>query len=165
MTQPPDGDGASIDVLMATYNGERLIAEQIESILRQSHQDWKLTVRDDCSTDGTCAIVRDYARRHPDRIVAQERPTASRSAQRNFLEMLAGSDAPYVMLCDHGDVWLEDKIAVTVARMGELEQRFGRDVPMLVHSDLIVTDPDLRVVAPSMMDASSSTAGRAGSLG
>ncbi|HEY5514768.1 MAG TPA: glycosyltransferase [Pengzhenrongella sp.] len=70
MTHPPDGDGASIDVLMATYNGERFIAEQIESILRQSHPDWKLTVRDDCSTDGTCAIVRDYARRRPDRIGA-----------------------------------------------------------------------------------------------
>ena len=151
---PERGGGhPSIDVLMATYNGERFVADQIESVLRQSYPDWKLTVRDDCSTDGTGAVVRDYARRHPDRIVVQARPTASGSAQRNFLEMLAGSDAPYVMLCDHDDVWLEDKIAVTVARMGELEQRFGRDVPLLVHSDLIVTDPDLRVVAPSMMDA------------
>jgi len=62
---PERGGGhPSIDVLMATYNGERFVGDQIESILRQSHQDWKLTVRDDCSTDGTCAIVRDYARRH-----------------------------------------------------------------------------------------------------
>ena len=74
MTQPPDGDGASIDVLMATYNGERFIAEQIESILRQSHPDWKLTVRDDCSTDGTLAVAREHARRQLRRLPAPGPP-------------------------------------------------------------------------------------------
>ena len=57
MTQPPDGDGASIDVLMATYNGERFVAEQIESILRQSHPDWKLTVRDEVGPDGRVSFA------------------------------------------------------------------------------------------------------------
>lgn len=131
MTQPPDGDGASIDVLMATYNGERFIAEQIESILRQSHPDWKLTVRDDCSTDGTGAVVRDYARRHPDRIVAQQRGENSGSAEQNFFEMLLESTARYVMLCDQDDLWLDDKIALTVGRMAEMEHRFGADTAVL----------------------------------
>ena len=130
-TQPPDGDGASIDVLMATYNGERFVAEQIESILRQSHPDWKLTVRDDCSTDGTCAVVRDYARRHPDRIVAQQRGENSGSAEQNFFEMLLESTARYVMLCDQDDLWLDDKIALTVGRMAEMEHRFGADTAVL----------------------------------
>lgn len=50
-----------IDILMATYNGERFIAEQIESIQRQSYKNWRLLVSDDCSTDGTLDVVRRYA--------------------------------------------------------------------------------------------------------
>ena len=46
---------------MATYNGERFIAEQIESIQRQSYKNWRLLVSDDCSTDGTLDVVRRYA--------------------------------------------------------------------------------------------------------
>lgn len=150
---PGTGAGHTIDILLATYNGERFIDAQIESVLRQNRTDWMLTVRDDCSTDGTLALVHDLARRHPGRITVQARPTASGSAKQNFLEMLTGSHAPYVMLCDHDDVWLEDKIALTAARMRELEHRFGADVPLLVHSDLIVTDAELQVLSPSMMDA------------
>jgi len=149
----PGTDGPTIDVLMAAHNGERFIGEQIESVLRQGSTGWRLTVRDDCSTDGTLAIVGDYAARHPDRIVAEERGENSGSAKQNFLEMLLRSEAPYVMLCDQDDVWLDDKIAVTLQRMAEMERRHGADTPLLVHSDLTVTDTALRVTARSMMAA------------
>jgi len=150
---PGSAPGHTIDILMATYNGERFVGEQIESILRQSDPDWTLTVRDDCSTDGTVAVVRDIAARHPDRIAVQLRGESSGSAARSFLEMLRASHAPYVMLSDHDDVWLDDKIAVTVAKMRELERRFGAGTPLLVHTDLTVTDAGLRVTSRSMMDA------------
>jgi len=149
----PGTDGPTIDVLMAAHNGERFIGEQIESVLRQGSTGWRLTVRDDCSTDGTLAIVGDCAARHPDRIVAEERGENSGSAKQNFLEMLLRSEAPYVMLCDQDDVWLDDKIAVTLQRMAEMERRHGADTPLLVHSDLTVTDTALRVTSRSMMDA------------
>jgi len=153
MTASRDGDGAPIDVLMATYDGESFVGDQIESILRQSHPDWKLTVQDDCSTDGTGTVIRDYARQHPDRIVARERGSNSGSAKQNFFELLLASRARYVMLCDQDDVWLDDKIAVTLQRMMEMERRHGADTPLLVHSDLTVTDTALRVTARSMMAA------------
>ena len=50
-----------VDILMATYNGERYIGEQIESIRRQTWRNWRLLVSDDCSNDGTLDIVRGYA--------------------------------------------------------------------------------------------------------
>ena len=153
MTASRDGDGAPIDVLMATYDGESFVGDQIESILRQSHPDWKLTVQDDCSTDGTGTVIRDYARQHPDRIVARERGSNSGSAKQNFFELLLASRARYVMLCDQDDVWLDDKIAVTLQRMMEMERRHGADTPLLVHTDLTVTDAGLRVTSRSMMDA------------
>jgi len=153
MTASRDGDGAPIDVLKATYDGESFVGDQIESILRQSHPDWKLTVQDDCSTDGTGTVIRDYARQHPDRIVARERGSNSGSAKQNFFELLLASRARYVMLCDQDDVWLDDKIAVTLQRMMEMERRHGADTPLLVHSDLMVADTALRVTARSMMAA------------
>jgi len=46
-----------IDILMATYNGERFLRPQLDSILQQSDQDWQLLIRDDCSTDSTVQII------------------------------------------------------------------------------------------------------------
>jgi glycosyltransferase involved in cell wall biosynthesis len=138
---------------MATYNGERFIADQIDSLLRQTETQWHLTIRDDRSTDRTHAIALEYARRHPERITVQQRETNSGSAKQNFLEMLGATRARHVMFCDHDDVWAEDKVAVTLTEMRAMEDRFGSDLPMLVHTDLTVTDSDLRVLEPSMMRA------------
>jgi glycosyltransferase involved in cell wall biosynthesis len=152
--RPDSGDeGAAIDVLMAAYNGEKYLSEQIESILRQSDRGWTLTVRDDCSTDGTLAIARDYAERHPDRIIAQERTQNTGSAKQNFLEMLLDSSAPYVMFSDDDDVWLDDKISVTLSKMRAMERDFGVDTPLLVHTDLTVADRNLTVTSRSMADS------------
>lgn len=153
MADPERAGTTRLDVLLAAHNGERFIAEQIESVLRQSDTDWFLRIRDDCSTDATLAIALDYARRHPDRISVEQRHENSGSARQNFLEMLSASRAPFVMFCDHDDVWHEDKIALTRAKMQTLEAEWGADVPLLVHTDLVVTDAALRVVAPSMMRA------------
>ena len=49
-----------IDVLMATYNGEKYLKEQIDSILNQTYQNIQLIISDDCSTDGTREILRQY---------------------------------------------------------------------------------------------------------
>ena len=153
MADHGSGDAGPIEVLMAAYNGERFVADQIDSLLRQTEPGWHLTIRDDHSTDGTLAIAREYARRDPERITVQQRGSNSGSAKQNFLEMLGATRARYVMFCDHDDVWAEDKVAVTLAKMRAMEDRFGSDAPMLVHTDLTVVDPDLRVLAPSMMRA------------
>lgn len=153
MPEAPGPAGTRLEILMATRNGERYVAEQITSILGQTHGDWTLTVRDDCSTDGTVGIVTDLAREHPGRITVLRRETPSGSAARSFLEMVAGSAADYVMLCDQDDVWETDKIAVTLAEMRRLESRAGSPAPLLVHTDLTVTDENLRVVAASMTRA------------
>ena len=53
-------DDKKIDILMATYNGEKYIKEQIDSIIGQTYQNWQLIIRDDCSNDQTITIIDEY---------------------------------------------------------------------------------------------------------
>ena len=70
----------SIDILMATYNGEKYIAEQIESILGQTAGDWRLLICDDCSRDSTAEIIKKYRYHNKGRIFLYENEKNSGSA-------------------------------------------------------------------------------------
>ena len=72
-----------IDILMATYNGEKYLREQLDSILHQSNTDWRLIIRDDCSTDSTVQIIQEYQAQYPDKLVLIQADTPSGSAQNN----------------------------------------------------------------------------------
>ncbi|MCZ6637640.1 MAG: glycosyltransferase, partial [Alphaproteobacteria bacterium] len=65
-------DAPRIDILLATWNGQRYLAEQIDSILTQTFTDWRLLIRDDGSTDGTLDIIRRYVSENPDRMAVIE---------------------------------------------------------------------------------------------
>lgn len=132
-----------IAILLATYNGERFLKAQVESILRQTEQRFTLYIRDDRSTDGTFAIAEDYAARYPDRVHAAQNAANSGGAKENFLRMMADHQDDYVMLCDQDDVWLDTKIERTLSAMRALEEAHGRDRPLLVHTDLRVVGETL----------------------
>lgn len=140
-----------ITILMAAYNGEKYIGEQIQSILDQTYQDWKLVIQDDCSIDATFNIASDYAEKYPGKITAVRRPVNSGSAMNNFFSMLSFADDPYIMLSDQDDVWMPDKIMVSIERMKELENTNGEEIPLLVHSDLVVVDDALHKVDKSFL--------------
>jgi glycosyltransferase involved in cell wall biosynthesis len=139
-----------ITILLAACNGEKYIAEQIESILDQTYGNWTLVVQDDCSEDKTCEIVEKYAGRYADRIILKKRNTPSGSAKNNFFSMLKYAGSGYIMTCDQDDAWLPDKIEVTIDKMREIEAEAGYERPILVHSDLKVTDEKLNVIADSL---------------
>ena len=133
-----------IDIMMATHNGERYVAEQIESLLWQSFEDWHLYISDDCSEDRTLEILKAYARREP-RITVVSGEVCYGSAKANFMHLLKLSKAPYAMFCDQDDVWLPDKIQKTIERMHELETARRENDPLLVLSDMAVVDEELRL--------------------
>ncbi len=140
-----------IDILMAVYNGERFLEEQLESILAQSWDDWRLLIRDDASTDGTPQILQRYRDRYPERVVLYCNSENTGAPQKTFFQLVQDSTAPYLMTCDHDDVWLPDKISRTFEKMQELENRWGKELPLLVHTDLQVVDEELHLISPSMI--------------
>lgn len=146
-----------ISILMATYNGEKYIEEQLDSLLKQTFQDFEIFIRDDCSNDKTLRILQDYHKRFPNKIFIETSEKNSGSAKHNFFNLLVShKEANYVMLCDQDDVWNPDKIEITFNEMKQMEKLYGLETPILVHTDLTVVDSELKVINPSykkMLDA------------
>ena len=132
-----------IDILMAAYNGEEFIAEQIDSILNQTFQDFRLLIRDDGSSDNTPAIIEDYAQKYPDKIEIVHDDVVCRNPYKNFMELLKHAKADYVMFSDQDDYWLPYKIQVTLWHIKELERK-NPGLPALVFSGMKVVDENLQ---------------------
>jgi glycosyltransferase involved in cell wall biosynthesis len=140
---------AEIDVLMATWNGARFIGQQLESLFRQTFQDFRLIVRDDGSSDSTLQIVEQYRCRYSDRVIVRTN-LSRQGACRTFSLLAEESSAPYVAFCDQDDVWREDKLELGYTAAKHVEAEHGVHTPVLVFSDLELVGEDSKILAPSM---------------
>lgn len=146
-----DHGGPSIEVALTTYNSEPYLTPLLDSLFAQTRQDFTLLVADDASTDGTKAIIEDYCRRYPGRIEQLPPDGPRRGVIANFDRVLARASADYVFLCDHDDVWLPNKIELSLEAMRSLEAGHRPGTPLLVHTDLVVTDAELAVINDSLV--------------
>ncbi len=97
-----------LSVAMITYNQERFIGQALEGVLSQKvNFDYEIVIGEDCSTDGTRAIVADFARRYPDRMVPIFREL-NVGAMQNFAETLATCRGEYVAFLEGDDYWTRD---------------------------------------------------------
>ena len=133
---------------MTTYQGEKYLKEQLDSLFMQDHTDWHLTVSDDGSDDGTNRIIDEYSNEYPDRISVYRSGIHFGTASTHYMHLLRNCEAEYIMFCDQDDIWHKDKIKKTYERMKE-EETAGKAV--LIFSDLAVTDEELHPLAPSIM--------------
>lgn len=127
-----------IDILLATYNGEKFLAEQINSILAQTFDEWRLLIRDDGSTDATRQIITDFFQRYPDKIVVIDDTDKNLGVTHNFERLMEHSNAPYVMFCDQDDIWFPDKIEKSLQALHQMEQHYPSPIPLLVYTNLSV---------------------------
>lgn len=139
-----------VTIIMAVYNGECYIREQLESIKQQTYHKWKLIIRDDGSTDKTVDIIKAFQQETEQEVVLYENYPSSGSAKENFFRLLEDADDSYIMFCDQDDIWKEDKILHTLSCMKELEENPA--IPVLVHSDLAVIDGRGAVKADSFFE-------------
>ena len=140
-----------VEILLATYNGERYIREQIDSILNQDYENWIVRACDDASTDKTYQILMEYKEKFPDKFIIEKRQKGFGSAKLNFAHLIQNSSCDYVMCCDQDDVWLPNKISLTLQEMKRNEKD---GIPVLVHTDLKVVDAELNVLSDSFFEHS-----------
>ena len=139
----------TIEILLATFQSEAYLREQIDSILNQTDSNWTLLIHDGGSTDSTLEIVRSYEKKFPQKI--RMLGSSRASACRNFSHLLEASSSELVMLCDHDDVWLPEKISVTRKKFIDETAKIPPGTPLLVFSDLTIVDKDLNMIYPSLM--------------
>jgi glycosyltransferase involved in cell wall biosynthesis len=138
-----------VDVLLATYNGERFLERQIESILEQMDSDCRLLIRDDGSSDGTLSLVQKFVSQEPHRVVLLNDQSPRLGVCANFGRLIEHSDADYVAFCDQDDIWLPGHLSTPLERIKAVEQDLGANTPVLAHTDLVVVDENLQTIAPS----------------
>ena len=127
---------------MSTYNGEKYIREQLDSIINQTYPSVKVLVRDDGSSDGTIGILEEYAVKY-DNIVYYSGKNLG--VIQSFLQLLRDSDdaAGYYAFADQDDVWLPEKVEKAVEM---LDNNKDTSLPLLYCSDVYLTDEDLNVI-------------------
>ena len=129
-----------IDILMATYNGEKYLKEQIDSILNQTHKDFRLLISDDCSQDATRQILQEYVEK--DNRVVVFLQTKNLGVVLNFEYLMKKVENEYFMFSDQDDIWQKDKIEKSLDQMLKTNSD-------LVYSDLKVVNQELDVLHKS----------------
>lgn len=132
-----------IDVLLATYNGEKYLKEQIDSILKQTYQNIQLIISDDGSKDHTREILKEYEEK--DNRVKVYYQNENLGCIRNFEFLLKQVKSPIYMLSDQDDIWKPEKIEKTYEKL--IEEKAD-----LVFGDLEVVDDELKTMYPSFND-------------
>jgi len=129
-----------IDILMATYNGEKYIKDQLDSILNQSYKDFRLLISDDGSKDSTVQILNEYSSKD-DRIkifIQKE----NLGVIKNFEFLIKQVESEYFMFSDQDDIWNEQKIEKSLGKIEETNSD-------LVYCDLEVVDENLQTLSES----------------
>lgn len=139
-----------VQVLMSTYNGEKYISEQIESILNQTYKNILLLIRDDGSTDGTVDILKEYSDKY-DNITYYV--GVNMGVQSSFFDLMNHVDdnALYIATCDQDDVWFSEKIEVAVK---QLQKMVGKGLycckPQLTDRKLIPIETKIKKKEPKI---------------
>ncbi len=150
---------STITIVMTTYNGEKYVSEQIDSILASGFQDFELYAYDDGSKDTTMQILQEYEHRFPDKVHAIQNEV-NLGVTMNFLNALSRTTTDYVMFSDQDDVWMKHKLAVTLKRMRHMEAQLGRNTPVAVFTDAEVVDRELITINPSFFASGHLNPGR-----
>lgn len=137
-----------VSIVMATYNGEKYLEDQIDSILSSTYKDYELYIVDDGSQDATMEILGRYEKKYPDKVHIQQNKS-NLGVTLNFLNAIIKTSSDYIMLCDQDDVWKKDKIAKTLKKTRQMEAQFGKDLPIAVFTDANVVDSNLKLIDES----------------
>jgi glycosyltransferase involved in cell wall biosynthesis len=124
---------ATISVVLATFNGERFLEEQLNSIAQQTRPPQELIVSDDGSTDNSIEIVKRFSRTAPFPVIVRHN-TQRLGYRANFLAAVQNAKSDLIAFSDQDDYWLPEKLAHSAREM--LDER----VMLTCHNALLVDE-------------------------
>lgn len=142
---------AKIDILLATYNGEKYLNEQLESIFAQDFQDFRIVIRDDGSTDHTLDILSKWKGLYPQKIEIIRDDLKNLGPTLNFNQLLQYAQAPYICFSDQDDKWLPEKLSKQLEFIQSIEAEHT-DKGVMVFCDLIICDENLEIISTSLIE-------------
>ena len=144
-------DNIKIGILLATYNGEKYITEQLESIKHQSYGNFSVYIHDDGSIDRTIMLVKEFCK-SDNRFHLIDAPSCGSAKENFFFLMSCVKDEKYIMFSDQDDYWNDNKISLCLEKMMETEK--DTKVPICIYSNLEVVDDNLETINTSFYDYS-----------
>jgi glycosyltransferase involved in cell wall biosynthesis len=138
-----------LSIALCTYNGGKYLRQQLDSILKQTCLPDEVVVCDDCSTDATSAILEYFEKIAPFTVRIHCNQT-NLGPTGNFAKAISLCQGDWIFLCDQDDHWLPNKIELSTRKLFQLEESYGKDTPLLVHTDAVVTDENLQAIHPSL---------------
>lgn len=135
-----------VNILLSTYNGEKYLALQLESLLKQTYQNITIYVRDDGSKDNTMSILKYYCQRKsedslPEIVLIGNGDNSNIGYMESFWTLLRESGpADYYAFCDQDDFWLPQKVELGVRA---LEEEHNNNLPLLYFSSFIYCDENM----------------------
>lgn len=135
-----------VHILLSTYNGEKYIIEQLESIFHQTCQEIRLYIRDDGSEDSTVEKIRQYLTAHPEyqgkTVWVENEAHENLGYMKSYWKLLReASGAQYYAFCDQDDVWLPQKVERGVTAL----EKEKEDKPVLYFSNFYQCNEDLSI--------------------
>ena len=106
-----------VSIAVCTYNGERFLREQLDSLVQQTYSNIEIIVVDDCSTDSTIEILKEYAAIYP--FLTYLRNERNLGYVKNFEKVIGMCSGEYIALSDQDDIWELDKIELQAAQIGD----------------------------------------------
>ncbi len=139
-------------ILVATYNGEKYIVEQLKSLLSQTYRPLKIIIADDCSKDSTVELIMDFCNRYDsEKCINIETNKYNKGVIVNFIDLLSKvNENEYVFFCDQDDYWRPDKVEIMMNRMMKLEA--DKKMPYLICHNYNIADKDNNIYDNSRIE-------------
>ena len=138
-------------ILLASYNGEKYISEQLDSIINQTYKNWELIIRDDGSKDETVTILNKYEKKD-ERIKVLRDDKGNLGFLKNFEELLYNAKEEFVLFSDQDDFWLKNKLEKFVEKIRDLDEKV-LSKPLLIHCNSLVCDDKLEIIKEEFIDS------------
>ena len=143
-------ENRTILIMMATYNGEKYISKQLETIINQTYTNWELIIRDDCSTDNTLGIIKDYVKKDS-RIKYILSDSEKHGAYYNFFGLINYAkkikEYDFYVFADQDDEWDNMKLE---EYLKFYDSKVNEDIPVLIYGNMRIIDENGKVTSQNM---------------